>query len=256
MTLPAKRRNRRRHRAQGGARGETCRSLPVDPIGGLSGPRVDQEGKEARIALLAALLVHLLLITVTIPSFRTVRAETPRPEKIVYVSRWVPPPPERPAVRRTAPQRELAARRIPWPDPTPEEPEPVQEPLPEPEPIEIPPDVQVVIGAPEPPPLADAPLRAGFGGVTYPVLIESTKVLPRYPELARVAKVSGNVILEAVVRKDGTIGDLRVLRSPAANLGFEQAAMDAVRQWRYKPGVQDGRPVDVYYTILVDFVIQ
>ena len=90
-------------------------------------------------------------------------------------------------------------------------------------------------------------------GVNYPVLIESTKVQPVYPELARKAEVTGSVILEAVVRKDGTVDGLKVLRSPGVNLGFEEAAIDAVSQWRYQPGTQNGQPVDVYFTIVVEF---
>jgi protein TonB len=68
--------------------------------------------------------------------------------------------------------------------------------------------------------------------------------------------VTGNVILEAVVLRDGTIGTIKVLRSPSVALGFEEAAIEAVGQWRYKPGVQDGRPVDVYFTIVVEFILQ
>jgi protein TonB len=214
-----------------------------------------EDGRPRQIALLAALLIHILLLTVTIPSFRTQRPTDEAPKKVMYLARWVPPPPPRPIVRPAAPRQELASRRIPVPDPTPEEPEPVREPLPEPEPIWIPPDVEVIIGTPEPPPLLDAPVRAGFGGVTYPILIPGTRVLPDYPELARVAKVTGVVVLEAVIRKNGAVADVRVLRAPAAKLGFEEAAMKAVLQWRYKPGVQDGRPVDVYFTIVVEFEI-
>ena len=82
------------------------------------------------------------------------------------------------------------------------------------------------------------------------------QVKPDYPEIARKAKVQGQVILQAVVRKDGTVGDIQVLRSPGSKFGFDEAAIAAVRQWRYKPGLQNGKPVDVYFTIVVDFVRQ
>jgi protein TonB len=219
-------------------------------------PVPEEDPWPRQIALLAALLIHVLLITVTFPSFGRMELKPEEPLKIHYVSRWVPPPPPQVSRPKTIVREELAARRIPVPDPTPDEPEPVREPEPEPEPIPIPPDVQVIIGAPEPPPLQDAPVRAGFGGVTYPVLIESTKVQPVYPELARKAKVEGTVILEAIVTREGHVGALKVLRAPQANLGFEEAAMSAVRQWRYQPGVQDGKPMDVYFTIVVDFDLQ
>jgi len=101
----------------------------------------------------------------------------------------------------------------------------------------------------------DQPLYAGIGGVTNPELILSTKKQPTYPESARKAKVSGQVILQVVVHKDGTVGDIQVLRSPGSNLGFDEAAIASVKQCRYKPGLQNGKPVDVYFTIVVDFVL-
>ena len=102
--------------------------------------------------------------------------------------------------------------------------------------------------------LIDRPLYAGIGGVTNPELIQETKVPPRYPDAARKAKVSGRVILQPVIKKDGTIGDIQVIQSPGAQFGFDDAAIAAVKQWRYKPGTHNGRPVDVYFTIVVDFV--
>jgi periplasmic protein TonB len=215
----------------------------------------EDDPKPRQIAFLVAILIHILLITMTFPKFSKPQLSEKKKE-VVYVARWVPPPPPKVERPKQVIQEDLKARKVPVPDPTPDEPEPIREPEPEPEPVPIPPDVDIVIGAPEPPPMDEGPVRAGFGGVTYPVLIESTKVLPIYPELARKAKVTGNVILEAIIRKDGTVGGIKVLRSPGANLGFEEAAIDAVAQWRYKPGVQNGRPVDVYFTIVVDFVLK
>jgi len=104
--------------------------------------------------------------------------------------------------------------------------------------------------------MLDQPLYAGIGGVTNPELITSSKKEPTYPESARKEKVSGQVILQVVVRKDGTVGDIQVLRSPGSKFGFDEAAIAAVKQWRYKPGLQNGKPVDVYFTIVVDFVLQ
>src|SRR5881628_2732026 len=92
--------------------------------------------------------------------------------------------------------------------------------------------------------MLDQPLYAGIGGVTNPELIPKSKVKPTYPEIARKAKVSGQVILQAVVRKDGSVGDIQVLRSPGSKFGFDEAAIAAVKQWRYKPGLQNGKPVD------------
>jgi TonB family protein len=98
------------------------------------------------------------------------------------------------------------------------------------------------------------PLYAGVGGVSNPELI--SKKQPIYPEIARKAKVSGQVILQVVVRKDGSVGDISVLRSPGSKFGFDEAAIAAVKQWRYKPAQQNGKPVDVYFTVVVDFVLE
>ena len=99
----------------------------------------------------------------------------------------------------------------------------------------------------------EEPFYSGFAGVCDPALIESSRVPPSYPELARQAGVQGKVLLQAVIRKDGAVGNISVLESTGAGLGFDEAAVNAVSQWRYKPGLQDGRAVDAHVTILVDF---
>ena len=70
-------------------------------------------------------------------------------------------------------------------------------------------------------------------------------------EIARVARVEGRVIVQAVILMDGSVGDVEVLSSQPSDMGFEQAAIDAVRQWRFEPATQAGRPVDVFHTIVV-----
>jgi TonB family protein len=100
--------------------------------------------------------------------------------------------------------------------------------------------------------LGDVPLYAGIGGVSNPKLIPASRVMPIYPESARKAGVNGQVTLQAVIHKDGTVGDVTVLKSPGAKFGFDEAAIAAVKQWKYKPGLQNGKPVDVYFTVVVD----
>jgi protein TonB len=100
----------------------------------------------------------------------------------------------------------------------------------------------------------DGPLRPGIGNhVTNPVLIPASKVEPDYPEVARQARLDGRVILEAVVEPDGTVGEINVLRCTRPYVGFEESAIRAVKQWRYEPATQNGRPVAVYFTVLVEF---
>ena len=95
----------------------------------------------------------------------------------------------------------------------------------------------------------------GFNDVLEPVLIESSKVLPRYPELARRAGVPGRVILEAIIQADGTVSSVRILRETPPGLGFAESAADAVVRWRYRPGTQYGRPVAVSFTVTVEFLL-
>jgi protein TonB len=100
------------------------------------------------------------------------------------------------------------------------------------------------------------PLLAGVGDVTNPTLIPETKIPPAYPERARASRAGGNVILQLIVRADGTVGDIEVLRCSRPDMGFEESAMRAVKQWRYAPATQDGLPVEVYFTVFVEFKLQ
>jgi TonB family protein len=76
------------------------------------------------------------------------------------------------------------------------------------------------------------------------------QVQPRYPRLAREAQVEGTVVLEGVVGTDGTLHNLRVVRGDPR---LVQAAMDAARQWRYKPSRLHGQPVESETQIIINF---
>jgi protein TonB len=80
----------------------------------------------------------------------------------------------------------------------------------------------------------DRPVRLGPGDRLG--LIK--KVDPVYPPTLHAAGVSGIVVLDAIIHRDGTIGDVTILKS--SNTGFEQAAIEAVRQWRYTPLPYEG----------------
>lgn len=85
-------------------------------------------------------------------------------------------------------------------------------------------------------------------GVSQGLLIK--RVQPKYPPNARAMHLQGSVQLEATINKEGNIVDLRVLKG---DLVLAQAAMDAVRQWRYKPYYLDRVPVDIQTQITVNF---
>ena len=103
-------------------------------------------------------------------------------------------------------------------------------------------------GAPPPPkPKQTGPLRVG-GNVQAARIIN--RIQPIYPPLARQTRISGTVRLHAIIGKDGTIQQLEVMSGHPL---LQQAALDAVRQWRYQPTLLNGDPVEVDTTIDVIF---
>lgn len=94
-------------------------------------------------------------------------------------------------------------------------------------------------------------LAAVRTGVMHPVL--EHKVRPTYPELARMAHMDGRVVVLAIIGADGVVQATTVLST--TNRIFEEPSLDAVRQWKYRPATRDGKPVPVYFTILVDFAL-
>jgi len=80
----------------------------------------------------------------------------------------------------------------------------------------------------------------------------SVSVPPNYPLLARQMKVQGAVSLQALISRDGTIQELHILNGPAI---LAAAAREAVKQWRFKPYLQNGQPVETQARITVNFTI-
>lgn len=87
-------------------------------------------------------------------------------------------------------------------------------------------------------------------GVTQGMALR--KVAPRYPKAARKARVQGRVVIAGTISKEGTLKNLRVLSGPPE---LVDAALDAVRQWLYRPYVFMGRPVEVDTQITVNFTL-
>jgi periplasmic protein TonB len=89
------------------------------------------------------------------------------------------------------------------------------------------------------------------GGVMQGMLIR--KVVPNYPAPARAMHIGGTVELQATISRSGTIENLRVVNGPPL---LQQAARDAVMQWRYQPYLLNGEPVEVETTINVEFKLE
>jgi periplasmic protein TonB len=92
------------------------------------------------------------------------------------------------------------------------------------------------------------PYRPG-SGIVAPELTREVK--PDYTEEARRRNITGEVVLEIVVRADGRVGTVRVLHGLGA--GLDERAVDAVRQWRFNPARRLGTPVDVLVEVAVEF---
>jgi protein TonB len=102
-----------------------------------------------------------------------------------------------------------------------------------------------------PPPKAATPARIKQGGqVTAAAIITQTR--PVYPALARQARIQGNVVLHAIIDKEGKVAQLEVMSGHPL---LVQSALDAVKQWRYKPTQLNGDPVEVDTTITVTFTM-
>ncbi len=100
-------------------------------------------------------------------------------------------------------------------------------------------------------------LPAAPAAVSHPVRLSHMregdlvrKVLPIYPPLARSARIQGTVVMEAMISKSGTIEKLRLLSGHPL---LAPAAVEAVRQWRYRPYILNGEPVEVETQITVNF---
>jgi protein TonB len=110
------------------------------------------------------------------------------------------------------------------------------------------------VGVPPPPPAPRAvvplpPVRVG-GVVRAPQKVHH--VAPSYPPIAQAAKISGVVIIEALIAEDGSVREVKVLKSVPL---LDAAATDAVRQWRFTPTLLNGVPVQVIMSVTVSFTL-
>lgn len=99
--------------------------------------------------------------------------------------------------------------------------------------------------------MGGGPYRPG-SGIEPPRLLREVKA--SYSEEARQRNLQGEVVLEIVVRRDGGVGDVRVLQG--LGYGLDQRAVDAVRQWRFAPAQRRGTPVDVLVEVAVEFKLR
>ena len=99
--------------------------------------------------------------------------------------------------------------------------------------------------------IGGGPYQPG-AGIDPPTLVR--EVRPQYTPEARRQAIEGDVVLEIIVRADGSVGNIRVRRSLGA--GLEQKAIEAVRQWKFLPAKRHGTPVDVVVDVSVGFKLR
>jgi len=210
----------------------------------------EEDKKTMRIALAIAIVLHLILLVINFPSFRKEEVVEAKKPKIYVVQqvRFKPPPPKK--------QQEIPkpkAKKVPIPDPTPEEPEPIRLPD-EIEPQVDLPDTDVVFEIPEGPPPSpepEGPIQVG-GDVLPPEKTFAPQ--PQYTEIARKARLQGVVIVQAIIDKGGNVTNVKVLKG--LGMGLDQAAVDAIKKWKFEPATLNGKPVAVYYNLTVNFRLQ
>jgi protein TonB len=117
------------------------------------------------------------------------------------------------------------------------------------------PEAPVAPAPPPPPPPAPeppaGPLRVG-GDVKAPVVV--SRVEPTYTDSARKARVTGTVVVEAIIDKNGNVDHVKVVKGLPAGLGDQAEA--AVRRWKFKPGTLNGRAVDTIFNLTVTFKLE
>lgn len=211
-------------------------------------------GKYMKLSFCIALYTVLAIIWMPGFSFGDRVYDSTKVESKPQKRKVLKPPPEVPLEQVKT--KDTKAKKMPMPDLTPDEPEPVVEPDPPPEPEVLPTD-DWEIGIPDgpPEPQGDTIARVGEVGVEPPVFTK--KVQPQYPERAIKIRLQGYVILEAILRKDGTVDEIKVLRGLGkGKFGFEDAASAALKRWEFLPGQVNGKPADVRMTLKIDFVLQ
>ena len=226
--------------------------------GGHYEPELDTEPQEQRTrrwAITAALVFHALLFLVSFPRGETKihQVSSGQPIYMVEPVRFKPPAPQKQVAKKAAKKK---AKKIPIPDPTPDDPEPLEVAeveMPEIEGV----DISDLLDVPP------APEAGGFpAGQPGPMWVEGDvkppqkldAPTPRYTEEARKARVQGVVILQAVIDALGNVADLKVVKGLPE--GLDQSALTAVKDWKFRPATLDGQPVPVYYNLTIAFSLQ
>lgn len=208
--------------------------------------------KRVRLAVALGLVIHAVLFVIVFPSTTSEPRQIGREQRL-YVIRQVRFKPPAAVQRPPVPQTSPKVKRIPIPDPTPDEPEPIESEANTITEVDFP-EVGSgdIVSIPEGPPGPSVSVYQIAGNVRPPEKIHSPD--PVYPEEARMARIQGAVILQTIIDARGKVTDIRVLKGLPS--GLTEAAVAAVSQWRFRPATLEGEPVAVHYLVTISFSVQ
>lgn len=207
--------------------------------------------RAARLGIAAAIVFHIVLFFVVFPDYYEERilkvGSTPKIYMMKQVQFQKPPKPR--AQRQVTTPK---ARKVPIPDATPDDPEPIIS------------DKAIEVSDIDFPEIGDSLVipQGPAGPAIGPMQISGNVLAPKrtyapdphYPEEARHARVQGVVILQTIIDTLGQVTDVKVLKGLPS--GLTEAAVEAVSSWRFEPATLEGKPVAVYYLVTVSFSVQ
>ncbi len=205
-----------------------------------------EDRNRLRLASALALFLHSFLLAIHLPEIT--RPALAEPEKrvvfAVQPNRWLPP-----EVDLKDKVSKPRVRKEPIPCPSPNLPEPLRSESrfdPELESAET--GFWLELPSEPPPTMPSSPIMM-TPDIVRPVRIYDPP--PQYTELARIARIEGAVIVQAIIDHEGNVTEAEVLKG--LPMGLDVSALQAVRQWRFAPARRQGKPVSVFYTLTIHF---
>jgi TonB family protein len=98
------------------------------------------------------------------------------------------------------------------------------------------------------------PFRHGDPGISDPIVTK--EVHPTYTREAMEAKIQGTIAMDAVVLENGTVGEVTITQSLDEKYGLDHEAVKALKQWQFKPGTKDKKPVAVIVNVTMSFTLK